>query len=108
VADAHDEGEASVTFVHSGLSAYYYPRLGLKVGTRFHREAQGRKLSRKAVRKFLWEAFRGTSSPTSLPRTTVVWTTYDVKDDRSYVGTGSMSLRRGVSMRQGVILQEAV
>jgi len=101
VADAHDEEQSSVTFVHSGLSAFYYPRLKLKANSYFAK-ALGRKLSRRAVRKFLWEAFRGTSSPTSLPRTTVVWAVYYVEEGNSYIGTGSMSLGEGALLREAV------
>jgi hypothetical protein len=90
LAESHENGGDSL-FIFSGLSTRHYPRAGLEQLSEVKRVA-GRELSKRTIRKWLWERFRGNASPTTLPREQVVWTVYDQAEDASYLGAGKITL----------------
>lgn len=88
VMEEHDKHGSSIVFVHSGLSAFYYPRFGVAPETG---RGAGGKLTAKAIRRFLWERFRNARAPEAVARDVVVFT--GAYDGEAWVGVGKFTLR---------------
>ena len=90
VVQEHDAVGGSALFMWSGAPVWMYGgRLEVSIDED-RMDVVGEKLSRKAVRKFLWDQKLGLVSPEEANKRMIVWTKHEPDKDQTFIGLGTV------------------